>query len=184
MRFCLRRGRNEYTLRDVLFLGDALSGAAPLRYRRRIHAAYCALVHKRAAAELSMLLVPFAVLKLAAAVWVRFGRRARRETITYFVPVWWVASRRRATPSSGRGDGDGDSSAGTAVKLEGFGAVAAAGMGLASEVYMAAIFLTVCMIFRLVCALTLLKLNAFLVMIQDAPGGAHVLLFPARILSP
>jgi hypothetical protein len=37
VRFCRRP--LKYTLRDVLFLGDALSGAAPPRHRRRVHAA-------------------------------------------------------------------------------------------------------------------------------------------------
>jgi hypothetical protein len=63
------------------------------------YAAYAALVHRRAAAELLLLLLPFALLKLAAAVWVRFGRIARGETNVYLVPSWSA----RASSSDGRG---------------------------------------------------------------------------------
>jgi len=44
-----------------------------------VHAAYAALVQRRAAAEVRLLLVPFAGLKLVAAAWRGGGSRGGKE---------------------------------------------------------------------------------------------------------
>ena len=101
--------------------------------------------------ELLRLLLPFVVLKLAATAYVHVGGGARKETVSYAIPGWW---RRRR-----RGGGD-------AASLTGVGKAVAVSVGFVSESYMAAVFLTTCVLFRLTCALVLLKLNAFLVMMR------------------
>ena len=114
---------------------------------------YSALVHHRAVAELVLPLLPFATLKLLAVVWSFIA--AGHWRITYVIPGGikkvmgrWNVTVTRSHPV----------------------AATAAVIAFVSEVYQAAVFLTTCVMFRLACGLVLLKLNAFLVMLQEAGG--------------
>ena len=135
--FTLRMTNNRLT--STAFLADARGGFAPRRVRAAVHAAYARIARTRTAREWRMLLAPYAF--------------ARVATAAEFV------ARSLFVRAESEGFSPDESSR--------FWLVGQFVADVGSDVFAAASFALTCALFRVACALTLLRLNSLFVMIQN-----------------
>ncbi len=130
-------------LKSTAFLADARGGFAPRRVRAAVHAAYARIARTRTAREWRMLLAPYAFARIASA-----------------------AAAARSLFVRGESNLKGSSPISRFWSLGRFAA------DVGSDVFAAASYALTCALFRVACALTLLRLNSLFVMIQNL-GGEH-----------
>ena len=126
-------------LKSTAFLADARGGFAPRRVRAAVHAAYARIARTRTAREWRMLLAPYAFARIATAAAAARSLFVRGESTLK----------------------------GCSSPISRFWSLGRFAADVGSDVFAAASYALTCALFRVACALTLLRLNSLFVMIQN-----------------